>query len=64
MPSSYASADPVQISERLQVGDHGTLEPPDCKEVFYQEAGNQRRETYIVGTKQLMLKNFPRIKQA
>lgn len=50
----------MQISEQLQVGDHGTLEPPDCKEVFYQEAGNQRRETYIVGTKQLMLKNFPR----
>ena len=42
------------------MSDHGTLEPSDGKEVFYRRAGNQIREIYIVGTKQLMLKNFPR----
>ena len=30
------------------------------KKVFYQKAGNQTREIYIVATKQLTLKNFPR----
>lgn len=30
------------------------------KKVFYKRAENQICEVYIVGTKQLMLKNFPR----